>query len=150
MSKPRIRKPEVDVFTARVPASLLAKVDEICRTQNKSRNQAVIESLAQFVEVQGDYVGMRKHFQMSLEWKLEEKIGRIERLNRQYFTLIINILTILINSIVGKPSPVIKGALEDLKEVDEKLYPPLKARADGLAPAKPRDHVPPKPAMPKE
>jgi hypothetical protein len=145
MSKPRIRKPEVDVFTARVPASLLAKVDEICRTQGKSRNQAVIESLSQFVEVQGDYVGMRKHFQMSLEWKLEEKISRVERLNRQYFTLIINILSIMINSLFGGPAKFMNGALEDLDMVDAKLYPRLKAKADAAAPPKPEDRVPPKP-----
>lgn len=143
------RKPEATVFTARVPASLLKHVDEICRTQNKSRNQAVIESLASFVEVQGDYVGMRRHFQMSLEWKLEEKISRIERLHRQYFTLIINILSIILNSMFGRAMPVLKGAMEDLEEVDAKLYPRLKARADELAPAKPEHHVPQKPQIPK-
>lgn len=145
MPKKNSREPEA--FTVRIPPSLLKSFDEICHTQNKSRNRAIIESMAQFVEVQGDYIGSRQHFQMSMDWQTEEKFGRAERLQRKYFTLIISMLSIIANSLLK--GSVMNMAMFSLDENDEVLYPVLKKKAAAGAPPKPEDRVPPKPNIPK-
>jgi hypothetical protein len=141
---------EIAYFTVRIPAQYIKLLDEICEIQSKSRNQAIADIIAQYIESEGDFIGSRRNFRISLQWALDAKFGQLERLMRQYNTMMINMIGIASAKRLDKILPLAEMAIKKIDEADAIIYPQLKAKADKNPPAKPKNGGPEEPSPPKE
>jgi hypothetical protein len=143
------RKPrQVATYTVRIPAGLQESLNNICRIENKSHNDAVVESLAEYVQSRGDFIESRLHFKMSLAYILELYLGRIERFLRQYLAVILNLLIFLVEQQGG--TEAVKKAFSLAEDTDKDLYPGFRDMARRIEPPEPEDWGPKKLRIPKQ
>jgi hypothetical protein len=146
MAKRKQRPPVA--FTVRVPAELLEKVDNICRIEGKSRNDAVAVSLVEYVQAHGDFIESHLHFKMSLAYQLTLHLGRLERLLRIYLAAIMCLLIVLVRRFAGDKG--VEEALLAIEDIDGHFYPIFRNKARRIEPPEPEDFGPPKLRIPKE